>query len=235
MNFSATPGSGSRRQPGRIWRTGWLIGLFALGEIPVSGPAAPPPVRSPEGRLENAFAFAAKLAPDFRRVAVLPLAAGTAAGDLPAGCAALTPGLWEQLSKTRKFEVVAVDGDRLRQATGRANWTGTETLPPDFLGFLHREYACDGVLFAELTTYRAYAPLAVGWRFKLVDVRSGQIIWAADELFDAARPAVLRAAQRFEAPAAVWPFRQENWLAVNSPSRFGRYGAATLLDTMPER
>jgi hypothetical protein len=235
MNLSATPGSGHRRPPGRIWRTGWLIGLFALGGIPAIGPAAPPPFRVPHGHLENVFATAAKLAPDFRRVAVLPLTAGTTAGDLPMGCTALTPALWEQLSKTRKFEVVAVDGDRLRQATGRANWTGTEALPTDFFGFLRREYACDGVLFAELTTYRAYAPLAVGWRFKLVDARSGQIIWAADEVFDATRPAILRAAQRFEAPAAIWPFGQENWLAVNSPSRFGRYGAATLLDTMPER
>jgi hypothetical protein len=235
MNFSATPGSGDRRQPGKIWRTGWLIGLFALGGLPATGSAAPPAVRVPVRHLENTFAAAAKLAPDFRRVAVLPVAAQTAVGDLAEGCAALTPALWEQLGKTGKFEVVAVDGDRLRQAAGRANWTGTETLPPDFFGYLRREYACDGVLFAELTTYRAYAPLAVGWRFKLVDVRSGQIIWAADEVFDAARPAIFRAAQRFEAPAAVWPFRRENWLAVNSPCRFGRYGAAILLDTMPER
>jgi hypothetical protein len=35
------------------------------------------------------------------------------------------------------------------------------------------------VPFAELTAYRAHAPLAVGWRLKLVDACSGQIVWAA--------------------------------------------------------
>ena len=38
--------------------------------------------------------------------------------------------------------------------------TGVENLPPDFFAFFRREYGCDGVLFAELTTYRGDAPMA---------------------------------------------------------------------------
>jgi len=52
-----------------------------------------------------------------------------------------------------------------------------EILPPDFLDSLQRVYGCDAVLFCELSTFRAYAPLAVGWRMKLVDVRTRQILW----------------------------------------------------------
>ena len=134
------------------------------------------------------------------------------------------------------MRTVAVDPAILRRGSGQVNWTGTEVLPPDLLAFLKREYGCDGVLFAELTAYRAYAPLAVGWRLKLVDVRSGQIVWAADEVFDAKRPAVSLAAQRFASPGFNLPFlRQENWVAVNSPRQFGGYTAATLLDTLPDR
>jgi hypothetical protein len=185
---------------------------------------------------ENVFAYPPKLSLDLRRVAVLPLAAEAAGGDLPDGCAALTPVLQEQLIKAGKFEVVAVDPATLRRRTGQVNWTGAEVLPPDFLAFLKREYGCDGVLFAELTTYRAYAPLAVGWRLKLVDVRSGQVLWAVDEVFDAKIPAVSLAAQRFTSPGFSLPFlRQENWVAVNSPRQFGGYTAATLLDTLPDR
>src|ERR1035441_7903692 len=63
-------------------------------------------------------------------------------------------------------------------------------------------------------TRRRNTPLAVGWRLKLVDARSGQIIWSVDELFDAARPGVFRAAQRFERPGFVMPFfHDENWVA----------------------
>jgi hypothetical protein len=185
-------------------------------------------------RPNNVFASPPKSSPQLERVAVLPIAAETPGNDLPAGCAALTPVLWDQLVKAKKFEVVAVEPVRLRQNTGQAYWTGTETLPADFLAALHRDYDCDAVLFTELTTYRAYAPLAVGWRFKLVDVRSGAILWAADELFEGSRQDVAYAAQRYAEPGFSWPLLwQKNWLAANSPSQFGGYSAAALLKTLP--
>ena len=141
-------------------------------------------------------------------------------GDLPEGCTALTPVLWDQLVKTKKFEVVLVDAATLRSRTGQANWTGTETLPADFLAFLRREYGCDGVLFVELTTYRAYAPLAVGWRMKLVDARSGQIAWAADELFDAARPACSAPRRSLPNPASSCRFcrKRTGWPSIRPAS-----------------
>lgn len=238
MNFCATPASSGCCRQKKNWRAGWLAGLFALSGVMASAQDAPAQVEvsSHDCRPDNVFAYPAKLSLDLRRVAVLPLAAETASGDLSEGCTALGPVLLEQLVKTKKFETVAVDAAVLRQATGQASWTGTETLPPDFLPFLHREYGCDAVLFVELTAYRAYAPLAVGWRFKLVDVRSGQIVWAADELFDAAEPAVYHASQRFSGQRLKWPFgHEENWLAANSPRQFGRYSATVLLGTLPER
>jgi hypothetical protein len=238
MNFSASSAGGSCRWQRRKWRAGWLAGFFALGGILAGGQAAPPyaGIIRRDYRPDNVFAYPAKLSLDLRRMAVLPLAADIAGRDLPEGCAALAPVLWEQLVKTRKFEVVAVDAAALRRATGRINWTGAEVLPPDFFAFLRREYGCDAVMFAELTAYHAYTPLAVGWRLKLVDARSGQILWAADELFDAAQPAVYRAAQRFAEPRHSWPFgHKENWAAANSPRQFGRYATAALLDTLPER
>lgn len=238
MKISAISGSGCRPCHCYTWRARWLAGIFALGGILAGCQAAPPHLGGllRGYRPDNVFAYSAKLSPDLRRVAVLPLAAESAGRDLPEGCTALAPVLWEQLVKTRKFEVVDVDAAALRRATGRTAWTGTDLLPPDFLAFLRREYDCDGVLFAEVTAYRAYAPLAVGWRLKLVDLRSGQIVWAADELFDAAQPAVYHAAQRFAGPRhCCWFGRDENWLAANSPRQFGRYATAALLDTLPER
>ena len=219
----------------RVWRAVSLVGLMALGAAIEGCQSAPLHTRSND-RPDNVFVYPPKLSLNLQRVAVLPLAAETTVGDLPEGCAALASVLSEQLIKSKKFEVVVVDAAALRRRTGQASWTGGENLPPDFLAFLRREYGCDGVLFAELTAYRAYAPLAVGWRLKLVDARSGQIVWAADEMFDAARPNVARAVKRFEGPRFTVPFlREESWVAVNSPRQFGRYAAAALLDTLPDR
>ena len=238
MNFSARLAAGVDRRRKRRWRMVWPVGLVALSTA-IGGCQSAPfdlAVLQRSYRPDNIFAYPPKLSPNFQRVAVLPIAAESPGDDLPEGCAALTPVLREQLLKTKKFEVVAVDPSCLRGGTGRPAWTGTETLPADFLAFLRREYGCDGVMFAELTTYRAYAPLAVGWRLKLVDARSGQVIWAADELFDARRPAVARGVQRFTEPGLALPFlHQDNWIAINSPGQFGSYAAATLLGTLPDR
>ena len=237
MNIIVIPGGGRCRRPGKIRRLGWLAGLFTVGGILTTTQAAPP--QGGNFKPDNVFAYPAKLSLDLRRVAVLPLAFANDHGDLPEGCSALSPVLLEQIVKTKRFEAVTVDADNLRRGTGRASWTAGETLPTDLLGFLRREYGCDGVLFAELTAYHAYAPMAVGWRLKLADVRSGQVIWAVDELFDAANPSIYDAAQRFaskKSPNYLCHFGHgEDWLAANSPRRFGAYSVATLLETLPER
>jgi len=236
MNLSALPASGRRRQK-QAWRVGCLVGFFAWSGVLTGAHAAPPDINIFRGDFhpDNIYANPIQLPPDLRRVAVLPVAAEIP-GDLADACAPLTPIIREQLINTKKFEVVSVDPIALRRATGQVNWTGTEALPADFFGFMRREYGCDGVLFVDLTAYRAYAPLAIGWRFKLVDLHSNQIVWAADELFDASRPSVRHAAQRFgQSWLAGWLDRDEHWMALNSPRQFGRYSAATLLKTLPAR
>jgi hypothetical protein len=238
MNFSACAADGNNYRRKSGWRAMWPAGLVALAMAMSGCKSAPYHITQLQRsyRPNNIFAYPPKLPLTLQRVAVLPVMAEKSADDLPEGCAELTPVLCEQLIRTKKFEVVTVDPSGMRRVTGRAGWTGTEELSSDLLAYLRREYGCDGVLFAELTSYRAYAPLAVGWRLKLVDVRSGQIIWAADELFDASQPAVAMAAQRFTDPTFTWPLEHRHtWLALNSPSQFGRYSAAAVAKTLPDR
>lgn len=216
----------------------WPAGLMALSLALTGCQTAPFHIALLQKpyRPDNTFVYPPKLSLNLQRVAVLPITPETTGNNLPEGCEAMTPILWDQLVKAKKFEVVAVDPARLHSGTGQPYWTGTETLPADFLAYLRREYGCDGVLFAELTTYRAQAPLAVGWRLKLADARSGQIIWSVDEVFDAAKPSVAHGVQRFTDPGFTRSlFCDDNWLAINSPSQFGRYSAAALLGTLPDR
>jgi hypothetical protein len=235
MNFSARPAGTERFRRGKNRCAGCLAGCLALACVQAAPPSASSGSPPPEYQPDNVFVYPAKLAVDFRRVAVLPVAAGSGGTELADGCQAMTPVMLEQLVKTKRFEVISVDPENLRRSTGQSSWTGTEVLPPDFLDFLRREYDCDGVLFAELTSYHAYAPLAIGWRLKLVNARSGQIIWAADELFDAAQPAVERAAQHFNVKGIRWPFsHDDDWLTLNSPRQFGRYSATAVLGTLPQ-
>ena len=49
---------------------------------------------------------------------------------------------------------------------------------------LQKQTGCQAVLITELTTFRAYPPVALGWKIHLFDLESEKLIWAVDEVFD---------------------------------------------------
>jgi hypothetical protein len=188
-------------------------------------------VLSPEYRPENIFTYS-HLPSYFQRVAVLPLACEAARADLPEGSEVLNPILLAELAKTQKFEVVSVNSEMLRSRTGQSGWTGAEVLPSDFFESLRRSYGCDAVLFCQLTVFHAYAPLAIGWRMKMVDTRTRQILWAADEVFDAGQSSVLNGARHYQL-AERQSSVPDDWAIRNSPRQFGQYAAAQLTARLP--
>lgn len=202
----------------------------------------------------NVFVTSSFMPLEIGRVVMLPLACDESRVDLADGCEKLGPICQAELIKTRRFEVVSADPETLRISTGKSSWTGAEILPGNFFESLNQVYGCDAVLFCQLTTLHAYAPLVVGWRMKLVDSHTKKIIWAADELFDAGNPETAKNAQAYqshlqqtdvktktffkrlftfanrETPPVV-----DQWDILNSPRFFGRYAAASVLATLPKR
>ena len=227
MQRPAANRTSTRNRPGRfVGLFGWLAAGMLFGSV-IQAADLPP---------DNIFAEPPFLPPELHRVAVLPLAAEGRDADLPDGCAALQPVLFDELVRTEKFEVVSVRPENLRAGSGRAAWTGVEPLPRGFFDALRREYGCDAVLFCELTVYHAYAPLAIGWRLKLADARTHKILWAADEVFDASQPAVSRKAWQFWINRDKAAAKDEiRWRLASSPRQFGSYTAAALLSRLPAR
>lgn len=208
-----------------------------------------------DSKPKNAFQAVAALPEAIKRVTVLPLACGNSASGLADGCDMLTPVLQKELAKTKAFEVVAMSADRLQSCTGKAGWTGTEALPANFFDVLNKADACDAVLFCELTSYKPYVPLAIGWRLKLVEVHTQKVLWEVDEVYDASDPAVAKNAQEFQKmqqnetgktksfATRVWGFLDretpsdldDQWDILNSPRYFGQYAATTSLESLPKR
>lgn len=204
---------------------------------------------------QNVFASSPVLPKDLKRVVVLPLVCDESRVDLSRGCEMLDSIFQAELVKTKKFEVIPSGSEMLRSLTGRFGWTGAEVLPADFFDSLQHAYGCDAVLFCQLTAFRAYAPLAIGWRLKLVDVHTQKIIWAADEIFDAGEPLVASSAEQFQkqqqnvhgqtksllktllklADREPLSALDDQWAILNSPRYFGQYSAEKLLQTLPER
>ncbi|HWI58353.1 MAG TPA: hypothetical protein VNZ22_14090 [Bacillota bacterium] len=218
----------------RGWRhlAGWLALTTLLagctGHIP-----RPVDFRS-EYHPENVFLWSSALPSSLKRVALLPLVTDTGSVDLVEGRAALEPILRTELVKTKRFEIFPLSPECLRTRTGQVSWSGEEPLPPEFFAWLRETTGCDAVLFCRLTTFRAYAPLAVGWRLRLVDLHTRTTLWAADEVFDAGRPSVQAGARHYQQaeahPSIACP---DEWSINHSPRQFGQYTAAQLLATLP--
>jgi hypothetical protein len=184
----------------------------------------------------NVFQLAPRLPAELRRVALLPLAADAQMPMADAGRESLDAVLSGELSKTKKFELVPVTPDQLREWTGHSQWTAPQKLPADFFKVLAEHTGADAILFPELTVFRAYPPLAVGWRLKLVECTEQRVWWAIDEVFDAGESKVSNGARRFQqaeqrSPGALL----DSTGILGSPRRFGQYAAATAVGTLPDR
>lgn len=205
---------------------GWLTAGVFFGSL----------IQAADSQPENVFSRSPVLPAALQRVAVLPIAADSSDAILTAGCEALQPVLFKELVWTEKFEAIAVRPEDLRVSSGRGAWTGTEKLPGEFFESLQREYGCDAVLFCELTTYHAYAPLVIGWRLKLVDAKTHEILWADDEIFDASQPDVSGKVWQFLLNREPLATKAEiRWRSQNSPRQFGSYTLAAILSTLPPR
>jgi hypothetical protein len=206
----------------------------------------------------NVYVSSKTLPAGLKRVLVLPLAwekLDDNNGNLSGGCLMLDPVLQAELTKAGRFEVIVATPETLRSTTGRMSWNGSEALPANFFDSLKNVYACDAVMFCQLSTFRPDAPLAVGWRLKLADAGTGNILWATDEIFDAGNLDVARDAEQWEKSRQPhhnfmfnvfsflsWcvdtPTRSaldDQWKVLHSPRVFGEYSLDNLLKTLPQR
>jgi len=179
------------------------------------------------------FRGESRLPVDIRRVALLPIYGGVVAG--PESAAALDPVLLSALQQQNRFEVVVVSRADCHRLFGAEEFSSVAALPAGFLEKLAQVYAVDAVIFTDLTVYRAYRPLSVGFRSKLASTRDVRLVWAFDEVFSAddqrMRNSVRSYYQRGDRNA---PFDAMQ-AALQSPLRFGAVAVEIMCRTLPPR
>jgi hypothetical protein len=214
--------------------------LLVLGLVLTGCSTTKPSEAETDFQPNNVYVSAAVLPKQVKRVAMLPVTADETYTALHEGREELEPVLTRELIKAKRFEIVRLTPEALRRCTGRADWTAEETLPAEMLGALHDTYGCDAVLFSQLTVFHASPPLAVGWRMKLVDISTGQILWASDEVFHAAGYVAKTPAPAWCSPLTLLAEPEPDqldieWKMDNSPRLFAEYALAQLLATLPAR
>ncbi len=223
--------------------TGWLVNSWAMsitaaallplgsGCSTLTGTGA---VQAAPARSLNVYRAAPVLPADVQRVVLLPVSCDA---DLSTeqGRDGLERVLRAELAGRSVFELATVSSQQLKQWTGQSHWTSVEVLPADFLERMRKATGAHAVLFAHLTVYRPYRPVAVGWKLTLVDADDGSVIWAVDEVFDSADAATAQAAARFYAGREPRRSLAGADGILMSPRRFGAYAAWAALETMPAR
>jgi hypothetical protein len=193
------------------------------------------PVIGPSYKPKNIFSKAGPWPREIRRVAILPMAYNENQPNTVSGRDLLEPILHTELAKAQRFECISVSAEFVKKWTHKEKWSATEMLPGDMIQILKTELGCDAVMFPELTQYRPYPPLVIGWNMKLVSVSTQEILWAVDETFDAGELPVANAARRFEMQREQPnPVLAESRQVLISPRRFGQFTAKTLVASIPE-
>jgi hypothetical protein len=206
--------------------------IFGCTSLPTLEKMTLGPSYSPK----NVHRQSASLPDSLRRLAVLPLSVPGGDATIDAGRESLEPLLKLELQKSQAFELIFVTQADLKRWTGQRNWTSAETLPRELFDQLRASFACDGVLFCQLTQYRPYKPLTVGWRLQLVDAREPRTWWSVDEVFDSTRTPVADGARRYylEHFKDGTPATDSRFI-LNTPERFAQYTLDALFATLPTR
>jgi len=142
----------------------------------------------------------------------------------------------QELSQERIFETIRLSSYQMKEHFGVERVDSSKPLPENFLRKLEELTAANGVLFVDLDSYRPYRPLSLGVRSKLVDLKSGEYMWAIDETFDSGHANVIAGANVFQKSSQVRAISSKTaGSTLHSPRIFSKYVASTCFSTMPSR
>lgn len=142
----------------------------------------------------------------------------------------------KELSKVGIFETVQVPLRFCKKNFGKERISSTESLPENFLQVINDEYGANGVLFVDIHSFNSYRPMSLGIRSKLVDLKSGEYMWAIDESIDAGDASVMVSANLYQRSKHVQALSKETRSSIlQSPRLFTKFAAHAVFQTLPIR
>ncbi len=167
---------------------------------------------------------------NLKRVAVLPMHKGSY-GHLEMDL--IEENFRLELVKRNLFEVVKVSPETMKEMFSKERYSSVEYLPTQLIANLHSSIAIDGILLLDVSYFNAYQPVGLGIRAKLLDGNTGEVVWAADEVFDASNPEVSNAARKYYKTESIIPYPlQSTQTVLHSPNRFSKYVANSLFSAI---
>lgn len=168
------------------------------------------------------------------RLALLPIVGSPQLGSAES-LNGIRRAITEELGKTKKFELITISPDTLHEWAGVSELTSLDEWPQQLKETLTSRQI-DGVVLIEITQLKGYHPIALGLKARLVGLPEGTTYWACDEVFDAAAPEVYSGAKAYEKAMLMITQSAKSQTTGTielSPSKFAKYCAWTLFQTLP--
>ena len=197
-----------------------------------------PTMTAPPRPISNGVVWPAGM----RRLAVLPIFSYLPIDDMQRDM----DGIFRaHLSKVVKYEIVQLPRSEMIQLTSREAVSSSSIISPEVIKSLRQKYAADAVMFIDFSLFRAYRPIAIGVRAKIVDLSNMEVIWVADGILDTAEPDVATLATQFAGMGLKIPYisptipqgkareaASGNQIILQSPRLFAGFVAHEAFSTM---
>jgi hypothetical protein len=93
----------------------------------------------------------------------------------------------------------------------------------------------DAVVFGTIKCYKTYPHLLMGLHLKMVNVRTGELLWAIEDVWDSTDRNVELRMKRFYTSEMRTGYQPLNWeILITSPLAFNKFVVYEVISTLPE-
>jgi hypothetical protein len=169
----------------------------------------------------------------FNRVVVMPVHLGGSSQNISEF---VDDVVNQELAQARLFETVRFSSQSCKSYFGKERINSSDSLPDNFLEVLKSKTQANGVLFVDVMGFQSYRPLSISLRAKLVDLNSGDFMWAVDETIDSSHASVIAASRLYENTHHVRALSAKTSSSVlQSPRSFTKFSAHKIFSSLPSR
>ena len=145
----------------------------------------------------------------------------------------LTQNLADTLGKKQLFSVRTVY--RTDPEWKGCNLDQANSLSSQDMEHIAKQLKVDAILIGTITRYRSYPQLLAAMRFKMLDLRSGRLLWAMENVWDSTDKSTEERIKSFFDDQMRTGYQPMNWQFVtNSPSAFYKFVMYEVVGTFPE-
>lgn len=145
----------------------------------------------------------------------------------------LTQALADNLGKKQMFSVRTIY--RTDPEWKALNLDQAVSLSSQAMAQIQNQSKVNAILIGTISRYQTYPRLSAAMQFKLLDLRSGKLLWAMENVWDSTDKNTEERIKLFFETQMRTGYQPMDWqLVINSPSAFHKFVMYEVVSTLPE-